>query len=109
MPSPMPPEVRFGRLGVPNPCHSPALPPDTMTPAERGDPETMNRALRVCRRCPLEIKQQCFDWVMSNQLAGVEVEGVYGETNLKQRRKLAKPKAKAKAPRITFGALALAA
>lgn len=108
VPSLLPPEVQFGRGGVPNPCHDPKLPLNTMTPAERGDPETMARALRVCGPCDPNIKKQCLDWALSNQAAGIDVDGVYGETSLKQRRKMVPKPKKAKTSQVTLDVLALA-
>lgn len=102
LPSPMPPDVRYGQRGVPNPCHDPKLAPDTMFPAERADPDGVERALRVCRHCPMAIKIQCLDWALENH----EVEGVYGGTTLKHRRMIKR----GRRPRAAnLGDLALAA
>lgn len=77
--TPLPREI----LENPVPCRDPKIPPDTMHPAERADPEAMARALRVCRHCPIQIKAKCLDWALENF---PQVEGVWGGTSHKHRK-----------------------
>lgn len=58
------------------------VPPDVMFPAERADPEGMARALKVCRHCPLAVKERCLKWALEN----FPMDGVWGGTSLKHRK-----------------------